>query len=56
MSQYGAMGYANLAGWTYDQILTHYYSITASSDHQIVAPLWPEEDKELNGSEGEETA
>ena len=24
MSQYGAMGYAN-DGWTYDQILTHFY-------------------------------
>lgn len=25
MSQYGALGYAN-EGWTYDQILTHYYT------------------------------
>src|SRR5215213_5764581 len=25
MSQYGAFGYAN-DGWTYDQILTHYYT------------------------------
>ena len=40
MSQYGAIGYANEAGWTYDQILRHYYSITSSSAHQLVAPKW----------------
>lgn len=50
MSQYGAVGYANISYgedadgnplyWTYDQILTHYYSITSTSDHQIVAPQW----------------
>lgn len=40
MSQYGAVGYANEAGWNYQQILKHYYSITSSSAHQLVAPLW----------------
>lgn len=40
MSQMGAVGYANEAGWTYVQILKHYYSITGSSDHQVVAPVW----------------
>lgn len=40
MSQTGAVGYANEAGWTYDEILRHYYSVTASSDHQLVAPKW----------------
>ena len=27
MSQYGALGYAN-EGWTYDQIIAHYYTGT----------------------------
>lgn len=40
MSQYGAVGYANEAGWNYQQILKHYYSITSNSDHQLVAPVW----------------
>ena len=40
LSQYGAVGYANEAGWTYDQILAHYYSITADTDYQLVAPKW----------------
>ena len=40
MSQFGAMGYANVAGWTYDQILTHYYSITPDSGYQIYLPNW----------------
>lgn len=40
LSQTGAVGYANEAGWTYDQILRHYYSVTDSSDHQLVAPKW----------------
>ena len=40
LSQTGATGYANEAGWTYDQILRHYYSVTDTSDHQLVAPKW----------------
>ena len=40
LSQYGAVGYANEAGWTYDQILAHYYSITDSTAYQLVAPKW----------------
>ncbi len=40
LSQYGAVGYANEAGWTYDQILAHYYSITDNSAYQLVAPKW----------------
>lgn len=40
LSQYGAVGYANEAGWTYDQILAHYYSITADTAYQLVAPKW----------------
>jgi len=40
LSQMGAVGYANEAGWNYIQILKHYYSITDSSDHQVVAPVW----------------
>ena len=43
------MGYANelrvsdggkMRGWTYDEILTHYYSINKSSRHQLVKPNW----------------
>ena len=40
MSQYGAVGLANEAGWNYQQILKHYYSITSDSSHQLVAPNW----------------
>ncbi|MBQ6830443.1 MAG: SpoIID/LytB domain-containing protein, partial [Clostridia bacterium] len=40
LSQMGAIGYANEDGWTYLQILKHYYSITDSSSHQVVAPQW----------------
>lgn len=40
MSQYGAIGLANEAGWSYIDILRHYYSITDNSDHQIVMPVW----------------
>lgn len=40
MSQMGAVGYANEAGWSYQQILRHYYSITGSSAAQLVAPKW----------------
>ena len=49
MSQTGAMGYANelrvsdggtMRGWTYAEILTHYYSINKSSGHQLVKPNW----------------
>ncbi len=40
LSQMGAVGYANEAGWNYVQILRHYYSVTDSSTHQIVMPVW----------------
>lgn len=40
MSQYGAVGYANEAGWNYEQILKLYYSITPNSPHQLVQPEW----------------
>ncbi len=40
LSQMGAVGYANEAGWTYVQILRHYYSVTDTSTHQIVMPVW----------------
>lgn len=40
LSQMGAVGYANEAGWNYQQILRHYYSITNSSAAQLVAPKW----------------
>ena len=40
MSQYGAAGYANEEGWTYDQILAHYYGITADSAWGLVGPKW----------------
>lgn len=39
-SQTGATGFANEAGWTYDQILRHYFSITEKSTCQLVAPDW----------------
>ncbi len=40
LSQMGAVGYANEAGWSYVQILKHYYSVTNTSAHQIVMPIW----------------
>ncbi len=40
LSQMGAVGYANEAGWSYQQILKHYYSITSTSKVQLVAPKW----------------
>ena len=40
LSQMGAVGYANEEGWTYVQILRHYYCITDSTDHQVVMPVW----------------
>ncbi|MBQ3259328.1 MAG: competence/damage-inducible protein A [Clostridia bacterium] len=40
LSQMGAIGFANEDGWDYLQILKHYYSVTASSEHQVVAPKW----------------
>ncbi len=40
LSQMGAVGYANEAGWNYVQILRHYYSITDDSEQQIVRPVW----------------
>ncbi|MDD2361413.1 MAG: CinA family nicotinamide mononucleotide deamidase-related protein [Oscillospiraceae bacterium] len=40
MSQEGAANYAKYEGWGYRQILSHYYSITKTSKHQLVAPVW----------------
>lgn len=40
LSQMGAVGYANEEGWNYVQILRHYYSVTDSTSHQIVTPIW----------------
>ena len=40
LSQMGAVGYANEEGWNYVQILRHYYSVTDSSNHQVVTPIW----------------
>ncbi len=40
LSQMGAIGFANEDGWDYLQILKHYYSVTATSNHQVVAPTW----------------
>lgn len=40
LSQMGAVIYANEKGWDYIQILQHYYSVTATSNHQLVAPRW----------------
>ena len=40
MSQYGALAYADEAGWNWRQILTHYYSLSASGRYRIVEPVW----------------
>lgn len=40
MSQIGAVVYANQKGWNYKQILSHYFSVTGGSAHQLVAPNW----------------
>ncbi len=40
ISQYGAAGYANEAGWTYDQIIAHYYNISDTSAWGLVGPKW----------------
>ncbi len=40
LSQMGAVGYANEEGWSYVQILKHYYSVTDTSTHQVVMPIW----------------
>lgn len=40
MSQYGAIGYANQGGWNYQQILSHYYSLSGSEKYKLVAPKW----------------
>ena len=40
LSQLGAVIYANEYGWSYDQILAHYFSITANSAHQLCKPNW----------------
>ena len=39
-SQMGAVGYANEEGWSYVQILRHYFSVTGSTNHQVVMPVW----------------
>ena len=40
LSQLGAVIYANEYGWTYSQILAHYFSITKTSAHQLCKPNW----------------
>ncbi len=40
LSQYGAAGYANEAGWTYDQILAHYFCIEDNTAWGLVGPKW----------------
>jgi stage II sporulation protein D len=40
LSQMGAVGYANEEGWTYVQILRHYYSVTDKTAYQVVLPKW----------------
>lgn len=40
MSQYGAAGYANVAGWTYDMILAHYYGFDNDTAWGLVGPKW----------------
>lgn len=40
MSQWGAAGYAKHENWDYRRILSHYYSVTSSSGHRLVAPVW----------------
>ncbi len=40
LSQMGAVGYANEDGWSYIQILKHYYSVTDGGRYQLVAPKW----------------
>ena len=39
-SQMGAVGYANEEGWSYVKILRHYFSVTGTSNHQVVMPVW----------------
>ena len=40
LSQWGAANYAKYAGWDFQQMLSHYYSITGSSGHRLYAPVW----------------
>lgn len=40
ISQYGAAGYALEAGWTYDQIIAHYYNMTDDTEWGLIAPKW----------------
>lgn len=40
MSQYGALAYADEAGFSWRQILTHYYSLSDSGRYRIVEPVW----------------
>ncbi len=40
LSQYGAIGYANEAGWTWHQIINHYFSLTDGGHYTVVMPLW----------------
>lgn len=39
-SQIGGAIYANDYGWTFDQILAHYFSITPDSPQQLCLPRW----------------
>ncbi len=40
LSQLGAVIFANEYGWTYDQIVAHYFSITEGSAYQLCLPNW----------------
>lgn len=40
LSQYGMAGYANRAGWTYNQILSHYFCIDENTPWGLVGPKW----------------
>lgn len=40
LSQVGAVIFANEYSWTYEQILAHYFGITADSSHQLYGMNW----------------
>ena len=42
LSMYGAIGYANEAGWSWRQILNHYFSLSDTGRYRIVEPRWEE--------------
>ena len=40
MSQYGALAYADEAGFSWRQILIHYYSLSDNGRYRLVEPVW----------------